>query len=300
VEGSDTPLEVNRVDMFARAWASSEESKPWTCVVLGSDDGKTWTELGRTSGSPGQPETKWPFAREIKTTIGLSSASRRRFYRVQLDAANVVRWQVAEVALFDGNKQLNVGGPYDFTSAWKSAGNGEEWVYVDLGAKCNLERVVLYWIERAAEGAIQISDDAKTWRTIQTISSTGGAKDEYKLKQTERGRYVRLLMTRAVMPNGYVLSELEVYGRGGVLPRAQAAPKAKKDQRMDLVRGEWRIQRDSLVTAAYFRQSQTPLRLMSMVRFQSSSDCLTMGTQTPSIPALLKATSKRSNFSTAF
>jgi len=249
VEGSDTPLEVNRVDMFARAWASSEESKPWTCVVLGSDDGKTWTELGRTSGSPGQPETKWPFAREIKTTIGFSSASRSRFYRVQLDAANVVRWQVAEVALFDGNKQLNVGGPYDFTSAWKSAGNGEEWVSVDLGAECNLERVVLYWIEPAAEGAIQISDDAKTWRTIQTISSPGGAKDEYKLKQTERGRYVRLLMTRAVMPNGYVLSELEVYGRGGVLPRAQAAPKAKKDQRMDLVRGEWRIQRDSLVTA---------------------------------------------------
>ncbi|MGB9431479.1 MAG: discoidin domain-containing protein, partial [Candidatus Acidiferrum sp.] len=249
VEGSDTPLEVNRVEVFARAWASSEESKPWTCVVLGSDDGKTWTELGRTSGSPGQPETKWPFAREIKTTIGFSSASRRRFYRVQLDAANVVRWQVAEVALFDGDKQLNVGGPYDFTSAWKSAGNGEEWVYVDLGAECNLERVVLYWIERAAEGAIQISDDAKTWRTIQTISSTGGAKDEYKLKQTERGRYVRLLMTRAVMPNGYVLSELEVYGRGGVVPRAQAAPEAKKDQRMDLVRGEWRIQRDSLVTA---------------------------------------------------
>src|SRR6266446_1814198 len=42
------------------------------------------------------------------------------------------------------------------------------------------------------------------------------------------------------------------------------------------------------------------LRLMSMVRFQSSSDCSAMGLQLPSIPALLNATSKRPNFSTVF
>src|SRR5580704_5535451 len=49
----------------------------------------------------------------------------------------------------------------------------------------------------------------------------------------------------------------------------------------------------SICRISYFRQSHTPLRLMSMVRSQSSSDCLRMGTHTPSIPALLKATSKR-------
>ena len=32
------------------------------------------------------------------------------------------------------DRRVEVGGPYDFTSAWMSAGTGEEWVYVDLGA----------------------------------------------------------------------------------------------------------------------------------------------------------------------
>ncbi len=56
----------------------------------------------------------------------------------------------------------------------------------------------------------------------------------------------------------------------------------------------------SICRISYLRQSHTPLRLMSIVRSQSSSDCRTMGTHTPSIPALLKATSRRPNFSTAF
>ena len=51
-------------------------------------------------------------------------------------------------------------GPGDFTSAWMPAGKGEEWVYVDLGAACTFDRVALYWIRRAAEGSIQVSDDA--------------------------------------------------------------------------------------------------------------------------------------------
>ena len=56
----------------------------------------------------------------------------------------------------------------------------------------------------------------------------------------------------------------------------------------------------SICWISYFRQSHVPLRLMSMVRSQSSSDCSTMGIQAPSIPALLKATSTRPNFSTVF
>src|SRR5579863_2453360 len=51
---------------------------------------------------------------------------------------------------------------------------------------------------------------------------------------------------------------------------------------------------------SYFRQSHIPLRSTAMVRSQSSSDCLMMGTQTPSMPALLNATSRRPNFSTVF
>ena len=247
--GRDTPLEVDRVDVYARGWSRAEKAGPWTCVALGSDDGATWTELGRASGTEIPPSPAWMHSKQIKTSILFSSPAHRRIYRVQIDGPNVGRWQVGEVALYDKDKHLEIGGPYDFTSVWKSGGSGEEWVYVDLGAACTFDRVALYWVARAAEGSVQASDDGLTWRTIQALPSAGGLVDDLKLSQAEHGRYVRVLMTRAASPDGYVLSELEVLGRGGSVAHPQTPPAAKRDQRLDLARGEWRLQRDSLVTA---------------------------------------------------
>ena len=248
-EGRDTPLEVDRVDVVARAWSFAQQPGAWTCIALGSDDGKTWTELGRTSGTEVPSAPEWMHAKQLKTSISLSPPARNRIYRLQIDGPNVGRWQVGEVALFNRNKHIEVGGPYDFTSVWKSAGNGEEWVYVDLGADCTFDRVTLYWVARAAEAAVQVSDDARIWRTIQSVSSTASLTDDLKFSQPEHGRYVRVLMTHPASPDGYILSELEVFGRGGLVPQPQTAPAAKPNQRIELARGSWRIQRDSLVTA---------------------------------------------------
>ncbi len=247
--GRDTPIEVDRVDVNARAWSLAKQPGAWTCVVLGSDDGAIWTELGRASGTEVPPSPAWMQTHLLKTSIPFASPAHSRIYRLQIDGPNVGRWQVGDVTLFDKDKHIEVGGPYDFTSVWKSAGAGEEWVYVDLGADCAFNRVALYWVERAAEGSIQVSDDAKTWQTIQELPASAGLVDDLKFPQPEHGRYVRVLMSRASAPDGYALSELEVYGRGGAVPRPQPAPVARASQRIDLVRGDWTLQRDSLVTA---------------------------------------------------
>ena len=86
-----------------------------------------------------------------------------------MEAASANGWMVCGVALFDKNARVEAGGPYDFTSAWKSAGTAEEWVYVDLGADCTFDRVKLAWI-RAGEGSLQISSDAMNWKTLQPIA----------------------------------------------------------------------------------------------------------------------------------
>ena len=75
-------------------------------------------------------------------------------------SAGIATWGVAELALFDKDREVHLAGPYHFSSAWMSAGSGEEWVYVDLGALCTFDRVTLAWIRRAAEGSIQVSNDA--------------------------------------------------------------------------------------------------------------------------------------------
>jgi len=73
-EGSDAALEVDRVDVVARAQSLAQEPGAWTCVVLGSSDGATWTELGRSTGTEVPPGPAWTQSRQIKASIRISRA----------------------------------------------------------------------------------------------------------------------------------------------------------------------------------------------------------------------------------
>jgi beta-galactosidase/beta-glucuronidase len=245
--GEEIP-EVDQIDVAIRPQTMDAEPQTWTCIVLGSADGQTWTELGRaTKTDVLAAKSPWlPFS--VSISVKLDAPSLRRFYRVQFQAPNVFKWGVGDLAFFDKGSRVEVGGPYDFVSAWKSAGDGRQWVYVDLGAESEFDHVILYWIRPAAEGAVQVSDDTETWQTIAPLPTNGAVIDDLKLAQPAHGRYVRVLMTKAATTDGYILSEMEVYGRGGVVPQAQPARAAEADGRLELSRGNWRLQRDSLVS----------------------------------------------------
>jgi hypothetical protein len=240
--GGEEALEFDRLEVTVRVNADADLPAGWTCRALVSADGQNWQEVGRTTGA-NRPE------KLFQSSIPLTAPSHDRFLRVELAAPSVAQWRVCEVGLFDKNEPVEVGGPYRFYSAWKSAGSGAEWIYVDLGASCTFGRVALSWIRRAAEGVLQVSEDAQNWRTLLSLPTTAtGAVDDLKLEQPARGRYVRLLLTRAATPEGYILSEFEVYGRGGLIPEPKPAA-GEVDGRRQLSGGAWRIQRDSLVTA---------------------------------------------------
>ena len=231
----DNPPPVDRVDIDARLQARGEPEN-WSCVVSGSDDGQTWKELGNVAGMA-RPTG------ELRTSIVLPGISRSRFYRIAFDDARATNWQVGEITFFHGNQRLSVGGPGDFTSAWMAAGQGEEWIYVDLGAVCTFDSIALHWIRRPAEASLQVSDDAANWKLIQPLST-----DNVKLAHAAQGRYVRVLMTKPASSDGYVLSEMEVYGRGGPVPHPKPASAQAASGRLDLTGGNWKLQRDSLVS----------------------------------------------------
>jgi beta-galactosidase/beta-glucuronidase len=241
----DAP-EVDHIEVIAMARTENRNQQRWTCAVEASDDGRTWRNLGRASDEenlasdlPWRPKT-------IKASFDIPAGGTARFYRARIDAPAVTVWRIASLDTFGHGKRVNLGGPYDFTSVWKSVGSGTEWIQVDLGAVCTFDRVALHWIRRAAEGAIQVSDDAENWQTLRPLSS---AVDDYPLAGPARGRYVRVQMTRPTdAADGYILSELQVFGHGGPVPQAQPVPAPRADGRQDLARGSWRIQRDSLVT----------------------------------------------------
>jgi hypothetical protein len=249
--GGDSPLAVDRIDILSGFGGFGRGGQAGTVtayVVSGSDDGQTWQELARQAAPPpAAGRGGFNFTPPPPISVKFAAVSRHRFLRIAQEG-EAITWSVGDLAFYNGDTRVEVGGPYNFSSAWKSAGNGEEWVSVDLGAVSTFDRVVLNWIERAAEGSIQTSNDAKTWKTLQVLPSAGTV-DDLKLSPAASARYVRVLMTKPASPGGYILSELEVYGKGGLVAKQHGAANADGGGKLALSGGAWRIERDSQVTA---------------------------------------------------
>ncbi|HUJ44934.1 MAG TPA: discoidin domain-containing protein [Opitutaceae bacterium] len=243
--GRFDPQPIDRIQVVAMPRTEDAKPQRWTCVVQRSDDGRTWKELGRASAEEVLASPVFWRPEAVKATFDLATREAARFYRAQIEAPAVTGWRISDVNTFDQGRPVELGGPHDFTSAWKSATNGSEWIQVDLGALCTFDRVILHWVRRAAEGTIEISNDAGAWQVLMPLAP---ADDDYRLPAAANARYVRVQMTRPATPDGYVLSELQVFGRGGPVPVPQPASTPRAGERQDLVRGAWCLQRDSLVT----------------------------------------------------
>ncbi len=246
---------VDSIGVSGTLFVDSLQPKPWEAAVSGSPDGVRWRSLGLVKGSgvPGDTMTGflrrvWPRnLRRFSFPFRLDTAVRYRTYRVELTSPNAKSWSIGEMGLCEKGRRAEVGGPYQFTSAWKSAGAGVEWVYVDLGAECPVDRVKLYWIRRASAGSIQVSDDAKGWRTVAPLPQQSGDTCDVSLPPQTRCRYVRALMTQPASSDGYVLSEMEVFGTGGPVPVAHPQAATRGRVKTDLAGGAWKLQRASLV-----------------------------------------------------
>ena len=138
--------------------------------------------------------------------------------------------------------------PGTVNSEWVSAGNGEEWVYIDFGGETTLQNVKVYWGENYATSyAIQISDDAKNWNTAANAVGAANASVE-TLLGNQKSRYLRILCQTSSGAN-YIIREVEALGANRVNYRLAGSPKPEKDGMQRLTGGNWTIQRASLVDA---------------------------------------------------
>jgi hypothetical protein len=193
----------------------------------------------------GMPEP----TRLVNQSFGFKEPVAYNFYRISLSAPCVKRWTFGDMDLFKDDIRLKIAPSHNFTSAWMSPTTGSEWIYVDLGAKSSFDQIKLYWINKAKKGSIQVSDDSQNWNDIAALTGDDGLIDNISLKEKANGRYVRLLMTEPASGNKYILSEIEVFGTGGMVPKPKESP-AVKDNRIYLSGGNWKIQRASEVSSA--------------------------------------------------
>ena len=260
IGGGDSAPAIDRIDLLILLTGLKVDPAKASFQVSTSDDGWNWNPAGSVAAPKPSSLAGYPpgFANHgylLKPQIPLSPASKSRYYRIEFIAGNAslfgfgARWSIGVVAFYNGDKRVEIGGPYNFTSAWMSQGLGEEWVYVDLGASCTFDRVVLHWIAKAAEGSIQVSDDAENWKELQPLPRGTNLTEDIRIVPKAQGRYVRVLMLRPTSADGYILSEMEVFGQGGFVAHPKPSQLKQTDGKINLAGGNWRLQRYSLVDA---------------------------------------------------
>ena len=141
-----------------------DEQIEWSLAI--SEDGRQWLEVGDATGivppPPAMPGLEvmrgkifnWLVEANprIWTSVTLDQPVSSRWFRLQLEDLECKEWSVAEARFYRDGERVHVGGPHQFGSAWKSAGLGEEWVAVDLGAAAIIDSVALHWLLPPAEG----------------------------------------------------------------------------------------------------------------------------------------------------
>jgi len=108
----------------------------------------------------------------------------------------------AAAAAFDG----------DSNTRWASIkGLDSQYIYVDLGERYDLCRVVLKWETALGKDfTIDVSDDSTNWTTIKNITDNVSFTNFLSVKGS--GRYVRMNATARGSVHGYSLYSFEVYG----------------------------------------------------------------------------------------
>ncbi|MDP4192282.1 MAG: beta-glycosidase, partial [Bacteroidota bacterium] len=235
---------------------SKSEIKPWKITVSGSDNGKNWNVLSVITDTKLLGDTFKDYRRAIypknyrlfTNEVKLQEAVQYRYYRSEFDSPNIESWRIAEFALKKNDKYCNVGGPYNFSSSWKSLGAENEWIYVDLGTECSFDKIKLFWLKPPSSGLVQVSDDAVLWKNICPLPSPLRLDQEICLQKKYEGRYVRLLLDKALsQEDGFILSEMEIYGTGAKFALAHSEEGLIGDGLFRLSGGAWKLLKSSQV-----------------------------------------------------
>ncbi len=123
-------------------------------------------------------------------------------YKKPVSASSIESTQNNESNIVDG----------DFETRWASQVSDPSWVCVDLGAKKEINRLIICWeAAYATQYKIQVSDDQNTWTDVITQYNGTGKTEDISLSCS--GRYLRIYgMQRANYQWPYSIWEIGVYG----------------------------------------------------------------------------------------
>jgi hypothetical protein len=203
----NTTVTAGSSQTYSIAAVSGATSYTWT-LPSGWSGSSTSTSITATAGSTGgtlsvkaNNACGASTARTLSVTVGSSTTN------LALNKPTTVS-SVEPSTSFNG--PLAVDG--NTTTRWSSNYVDPSWIYVDLGALYNVNRVKITWEAAYATAyQVQVSADASSWSTMKTVTGNATTTNDWT-GLTGTGRYVRIYGTARNTQWGYSIFELEVYG----------------------------------------------------------------------------------------
>lgn len=257
-------IDIDEVEMICSMAYREDAPKGFKIRLLTSTNGKKWKVADEWKGDslPGKPSWNRVHSdpnknsgddllptRKIDHTFHLNG---KQFSHMKLEMVtpSAVHWTITELKMKkDGKRATGILPSEHFVSAWRSLGNRDEWVTVDLGVSTKFKEIYLWWVNRPSSGNIQVSEDNIHWQTICELSKQKGNwnKKHDQILLEGQGRYVRINM---IEPNKndqpFCLREINIGGNspGGLIVKAHAEG-GWQDGMWLLNGGDWQLQRAS-------------------------------------------------------
>ena len=258
-------IDIDEVEMVCSMAYREGAPQGFKIRLLTSKDGKKWKVADEWTGDslPGESSYRRVHSdpnknsgddllptRNIDHTFKLNGKpfSHMKF---EMLTPNAVHWTFTELKMRkNGQRAKGILPAEHFVSAWRSLGNRDEWVTVDLGAIADFYRIHLYWVNSPKSGNIQVSDDNVNWRTVAQLSQKSLPFKKgiqlVTLPEEARGRYVRINM---IEPNKngqpFCLKEISIDGQPGGLIAVPHVAGGWQDGKWLLNGGDWQLTRAS-------------------------------------------------------
>lgn len=121
--------------------------------------------------------------------------------KTAIASSSEVDWLTPDLAV-DGNNNTR----------WASGYSDNEWIYVDLGKRYQVNKVLLSWeTAYGKQYKIQASNDGNQWTDVYTELNGNGGTDEISFNPVE-ARYVKMQGIKRASNWGYSLYELKIFG----------------------------------------------------------------------------------------
>lgn len=221
------PVSADRIEIKGYVSKDSRGCRGIECGI--SQEGSTW-ETVRASLVPHEGNT-------LYSAIDISGCIPAETFLFKFDLGEGTDIQLHTIDFYRDGRLMDVLPSLSFHSAWKSEGNADEWITVDLGAEASFDRMVFHWQNPPVSGLVKVSSDGMTWKDWKEI-------DDTVMTGKGKARYIRAVLDQTADGKPFELKEWEIFGRGGLMTESKAAPE-RTGNIQQLTRGGWKICRSS-------------------------------------------------------